>query len=86
MATLYPSVTNHSEREHQPQMVTGTIGDLEKQGVTFSLVRVTGMKTPDAWHNTGLTVTQDDKDGRSSLSLIEISPSLRHVICADRLS
>ena len=54
--------THYCSAGNQPQMVTGTIGDLEKQGVTFSLVRVTGMKTPDAWHNTGLTVTQDDKD------------------------
>jgi hypothetical protein len=46
---------------NQPQMVTGIPGDLKK-GVTFSLERVTGMKTPDDWHNTGLTVTLDDKD------------------------
>jgi hypothetical protein len=50
--------THYCSAGNQPQMVTGTIGDVEKQGVTFSLVRVTGMKTPDAWHNTGLTVTQ----------------------------
>ena len=28
----------------------------------ISLVRVTGLKTPDDWHNTGLTVILDDKD------------------------
>ena len=54
--------THYCSAGNQPQMVTDTIGDLEKQGVTFSLVRVTGMKTPDDWHNTGLTVTLDDKD------------------------
>jgi hypothetical protein len=43
-------------------MVTGVPGDFEKNGLTFSLARVTGMKTPDDWHNTGLTVTLDDKD------------------------
>jgi hypothetical protein len=47
---------------NQPQMVTGVTGDLEKNRVTFSLARVTGMKTPDDWHNTGLTMMLDDKD------------------------
>jgi len=56
IATHYCSVGN------QPQMATRTIGDLEKDGLTFSLVRVTGMKTPEDWHNTDLTVTQEDKD------------------------
>ena len=54
--------THYCSNGNQPQMVTNTVGNLEKDGVTFSLVRVTGMKTPDDWHNTGLTVTLDDKD------------------------
>jgi hypothetical protein len=53
--------THYCVAGNQPQMVTGVPGDLEK-GVTFSLERVTGMKTPEDWHNTGLTVTLDDKD------------------------
>ena len=53
--------THYCAARNQPQMVTGVPGDLA-QGVTFSLVRVTGMKTPDDWHNTGLTFMQDDKD------------------------
>ena len=53
--------THYCVAGNQPQMVTGVPGDLEK-GVTFSLGRVTGMKTPDDWHNTGLTVTLDDRD------------------------
>jgi hypothetical protein len=53
--------THYCVAGNQPQMVTGVPGDLEN-GVTFSLERVTGMKTPDDWHNTGLTVTLDDKD------------------------
>ena len=53
--------THYCAAGNQPQMVTGIPGTLE-QGVTFSLVRVTGMKTPDDWHNTGLTFIQDDKD------------------------
>ena len=54
--------THYCSNGNQPQMVTNNIGNLEKDGVTFSLVRITGMKTPDDWHNTGLTVTLDDKD------------------------
>jgi hypothetical protein len=54
--------THYCVAGNQPQMVTGVPGDLEKNGVTFSLARVTGMKTPDDWHNTGLTMTLDDKD------------------------
>ena len=53
--------THYCSAGNQPQMATGTAGDLAK-GVTFSLERVTGMKTPDDWHNTGLTLMLDDKD------------------------
>jgi hypothetical protein len=54
--------THYCSARNQPQMVSTTIGDLTKDGVTFSLDRVTGMKTPDDWHNTGLTITQQDAD------------------------
>jgi hypothetical protein len=54
--------THYCIARNQPQMVTGVPGDLEKDGLSFSLLRVTGMKTPDDWHNTGLTVMLDDKD------------------------
>jgi len=53
--------THYCVAGNQPQMVTGNLGDLDK-GLTFSLERVTGMKTPDDWHNTGITLTLDDKD------------------------
>jgi hypothetical protein len=53
--------THYCAARNQPQMETGIPEDLGK-GVTFSLVRVTGMKTPDDWHNTGLTITLEDKD------------------------
>jgi hypothetical protein len=53
--------THYCVAGNQPQMVTGNLGDLDK-GLTFSLERVTGMKTPDDWHNTGVTLTLDDKD------------------------
>jgi hypothetical protein len=55
VATHYCVVGN------QPQMVSGVPGDLH-EGVKFSLARITGMKTPDAWHNTGLTLVVDDND------------------------
>ena len=55
IATHYCAVGN------QPQMVSTAPEDLRK-GVKFSLVRVTGMTSPEAWHNTGLTVTLDDSD------------------------
>jgi hypothetical protein len=54
--------THYCSARNQPQMITTNIDDLDKGGVTFSLVRVTGMKTPDDWHNTGLTVTQQDRN------------------------
>jgi hypothetical protein len=53
--------THYCSAGNQPQMVTGVPGGLQR-GVTFSLVRVTGMKTPENWHNTGLTFIQDDAD------------------------
>ena len=55
VATHYCVVGN------QPQMVSSVPDDLHR-GVTFSLARITGMKTPDAWHNTGMTFTLEDND------------------------
>ena len=54
--------THYCVAGNQPQMVTRTIGDLEKEGLTFSFGRVTGMKTPEDWHNTDLMVKLEDKD------------------------
>ena len=51
--------THYCVAGNQPQMVTGVSEDLQR-GITFTLVRVTGMKTPDDWHNTGITITLDD--------------------------
>ncbi len=55
LATHYCAVGN------QPQMASSLPDDFKK-GVRFSLLRVTGMKTADDWHNTGLTLTLDDND------------------------
>jgi hypothetical protein len=53
--------THYCAARNQPQMETGFPDDLQK-GVTFSLVRVTGMRTPEDYHNTGLTIILDDRD------------------------
>jgi hypothetical protein len=55
IATHYCSVGN------QPQMVSTAPDDFSK-GITFSLTRITGMKSSGDWHNTGMTLTLDDED------------------------
>src|SRR3989454_11572019 len=53
--------THYCSAGNQPQMMTGPITDPSASSVAFKLSRVTGMKTPGDWHNTGLTVIMDDK-------------------------
>jgi hypothetical protein len=54
-------VTHYCSGGNQPQMVTqATTGKSEK--LSFTLVRVTGMKTPDEAHMVGLVLTLSDKD------------------------
>jgi len=53
--------THYCSAKNQPQMATVAIADVQKP-LAFSLVRVTGLKSPDAFHNTGLTVIQEDTD------------------------
>jgi hypothetical protein len=53
--------THYCSAGNQPQMMTGPITDPSASSVVFKLSRVTGMKTPGDWHNTGLTVIMDDK-------------------------
>ena len=53
--------THYCSAKNQPQMVTSAITDAQKS-LAFSLARITGLKSPDAWHNTGLTVIQEDND------------------------
>jgi hypothetical protein len=53
--------THYCSAKNQPQMVTAAINDAQKP-LAFSLARITGLKSPDAWHNTGLTVFQEDND------------------------
>jgi hypothetical protein len=51
--------THYCVAGNQPQMVAMSPDDLHK-GVVFTLDRVTGMKTADDWHNTGITIILDD--------------------------
>src|SRR5436305_11613560 len=53
--------THYCSAKNQPQMETPAISDVRKP-LEFSVVRVTGLKSPDDFHNTGLTVIQEDND------------------------
>ena len=53
--------THYCSAKNQPQMATSAITDVQKP-LEFSLVRVTGLKSRDDFHNMGLTVIQDDDD------------------------
>src|SRR5437870_11824015 len=53
--------THYCSAKNQPQMVTSAITDAQTP-LAFSLVRVNGLKSADDWHNTGLTVIQEDND------------------------
>jgi hypothetical protein len=54
--------THYCAAGNQPQMATAGITEGQNKALVFSLVRVTGMKTPEDWHNTGLEVLLEDKD------------------------
>jgi hypothetical protein len=53
--------THYCSAKNQPQMATPPIADVQKP-LTFLLVRVTGLTSPDNFHNTALTVIQEDSD------------------------
>lgn len=54
--------THYCSAKNQPQMATDPIADPQASSIGFSLVRVTGLTSPGAWHNTGLVVTMEDRD------------------------
>ena len=54
--------THYCSAGNQPQMATEAIVEPQRKAFTFTLVRVTGMTTPEDWHNTGLEVVLEDKD------------------------
>jgi hypothetical protein len=43
-------------------MASEPIADPLARSVAFHLLRVTGLRSPGAWHNTDLVVTRDDPD------------------------
>ena len=53
--------THYCSAGNQPQMVTKAITEPLAKTLTFSLSHITGLMTPGDWHNTGLTVTMEDK-------------------------
>jgi len=54
--------THYCAAKNQPQMATEPIADPQARSVGFSLLRVTGLTSPGAWHNTGLVLTIEDQD------------------------
>jgi len=54
--------THYCSAKNQPQMATEAIADPLARSLAFSLVRVTGLVSPGAWHNTGLVMTLEDPD------------------------
>ena len=51
--------THYCAAHNQPQMTAERAGE-PSEGVVFRLTRITGMRTAEDWHNTGLTFILDD--------------------------
>ena len=54
--------THYCDAQNQPQMATKAIIDPRMKSFVFSFVRVTGMKAPGDYHNTGVEVILEDKN------------------------
>lgn len=54
--------THYCSAGNQPQMATAQITGQENNAFTFSLVRITGMRSPEDWHNTRLEIQLEDND------------------------
>lgn len=63
--------THYCIAKNQPQMVTQRVTEPSAKSLTFSLARVTGLTTPAAWHNTGLTMTMEDEQHLTQLWTFE---------------
>jgi hypothetical protein len=67
MLTLYTldgdhlNIVHYCSEGNQPQMRTATITELAGP-LMFKVIQVTGLKSPDAGHMTGLTLTMPDRD------------------------
>jgi hypothetical protein len=59
--------THYCSARNQPQMATDPINESRKNVLAFSFVRITGMSTPDDWHNTALEMHLDDRDHLSQV-------------------
>jgi hypothetical protein len=59
--------THYCSMGNQPQMITKPITEPSGKNLTFSLSRVTGLKTPADFHNTGLTITMEDEQHLTQL-------------------
>src|SRR4029450_5459231 len=53
--------THYCSARNQPQMVTSPVTDAHKP-LAFTLACITALKSPADWHNTGLTVIQEDNN------------------------
>jgi len=51
--------THYCSAGNQPHLIATSPAGL-RDGVAFTFDRVTGMKTPEDWHNTGITIKLDD--------------------------
>ena len=51
--------THYCSAHNQPHLIATSPADLH-DGVAFTFDRVTGTKSPDDWHNTGITIKLDD--------------------------
>jgi hypothetical protein len=54
--------THYCSARNQPHLTTEAITGLQTRQLTFNLERVTGMRTPDDWHNTRLVMILEDKN------------------------
>ena len=54
--------THYCSAGNQPQMATAAITEAPEKSLAFSLVRVTGLTTPQDWHNTGLVMILEEKE------------------------
>ena len=54
--------THYCSAGNQPHMATDSIREVPDKRLAFSLVRVTGLTTPEDWHNTGLVMIFEDAD------------------------
>ena len=54
--------THYCSAHNQPHMRTAVIRAAPERQLAFTLDRVTGLKTPADWHNTGLVMILEDED------------------------